>query len=248
MQEEEVRTGQSHQGCRPTEQAETAETAEATRIPNAAWQADEDWGAQIWLHITTGERRGEICVALQRFDLTWDEDADAASVDGTMQVERAITKTKTGWVEGPTQDHQQRRIVLDPETIAISREYRCRCEPWAAQAGFELAGDAFVFSPTADHRTFYKPDSITQRYGRLVARLEIVTSIHKLRHYSATELILGGRTTTLMAGHQPVGQSYLWDTLRSTLTPPDLNGRFPTARICSGPPWTAGLGQRRPDP
>jgi integrase len=33
------------------------------------------------------------------------------------------------------------------------------------------------------------PDSVTQRYDRMVTRLGIETTLHKLRHYSATELI-----------------------------------------------------------
>ena len=26
-----------------------------------AWSRDPDWGAQVWVHMTTGARRGEIC-------------------------------------------------------------------------------------------------------------------------------------------------------------------------------------------
>ncbi len=57
-----------------------------------------------------------------------------------------------------------------------------------------------------------KPDSVTQRYGRLAARLGIKTSIHKLRHYSATELIAAGvdvRTVAGRLGHAGGGSTTL---------------------------------------
>ncbi len=44
------------------------------------------------------------------------------------------------------------------------------------------------------------PDSVSQRYSKQVARLGIATSIHKLRHYSATELIAAGVDVRTVAG------------------------------------------------
>lgn len=41
---------------------------------------------------------------------------------------------------------------------------------------------------------------MSQRYAKLAARLGIKTSIHKLRHYSATELISGGVDIRTFAG------------------------------------------------
>jgi hypothetical protein len=40
-----------------------------------------------------------------------------------------------------------------------------------------------------------KPSSVTRRYDRLARRLGINTTLHKLRHYSATELIAAGVDT-----------------------------------------------------
>src|SRR5688572_24083741 len=37
-----------------------------------------------------------------------------------------------------------------------------------------------------------KPATVSQRYSRLAHRIGIKTTLHKLRHYSATELIAGG--------------------------------------------------------
>ena len=46
--------------------------AEAARIVNEAWK-DPDWGTFIWLAMTTGARRGELCaLRWSRIDLTPD--------------------------------------------------------------------------------------------------------------------------------------------------------------------------------
>jgi hypothetical protein len=71
-----------------------------------------------------------------------------------------------------------------------------------------------VFSRDPDGATHLRPDSLTQRYGRLATRLGIRTSIHKLRAYNATELIAAGvdiRTVAGRLGHGSGGAT----TLRS---------------------------------
>ena len=49
------------------------------------------------------------------------------------------------------------------------------------------------------------PASLTQRYERMAASLGIRTTLHKLRHYSATELIAAGVDVRTIAGR--LGQS-----------------------------------------
>ena len=70
----------------------------------------------------------------------------------------------------------------------------------AAALGHELAHDAFVFSHSGDGAAHMNPRTITRRYARLVHRLGIKTTFHKLRHYSATELIAGGVDVRTVAG------------------------------------------------
>jgi len=63
-----------------------------------------------------------------------------------------------------------------------------------------------------DGSTHLKPESVSQRYNKLVARLGIKTSIHKLRHYSATKLISAGvdvRTVAGRLGHSGGGTTTL---------------------------------------
>ncbi|HEX4361410.1 MAG TPA: tyrosine-type recombinase/integrase [Pseudonocardia sp.] len=91
-------------------------------------------------------------------------------------------------------------------------DHRSRCEQRAAALGIVLTGDEFVFSPTPDGSQHLKPASLGQRYGRLAIRLGIKTSLHKLRHYSATELIKAGvdiRTVAGRLGHGGGGATTL---------------------------------------
>lgn len=91
-------------------------------------------------------------------------------------------------------------------------EHRDRCRARAADLGIDLPEDAFVFTGAPDGSRFLAPGSVSQRYDRLAARLKIKTTLHKLRHYSATELILAGvdiRTVGGRLGHGSGGATTL---------------------------------------
>lgn len=63
-----------------------------------------------------------------------------------------------------------------------------------------------------DHREPYSPNAVTQRYKDMAARLEIRTTLHALRHYSATELLTAGvdlRTVAGRLGHGGGGATTL---------------------------------------
>jgi integrase/DNA-binding transcriptional regulator YhcF (GntR family) len=165
-------------------------TADAARIVTEAWK-DPDWGTLVWLTMVTGARRGELCglrwkhVDLEHAVLTYD---------------RSIGQDEDGTWEKDTKQHQQRRNALDPETVSVLTEHWSRCQQRAAALGIVLTGDEFVFSAAPDGGQHLNPASVGQRYGRLAARLGIKTSLHKLRHYSATELIKAGVDIRTVAG------------------------------------------------
>jgi integrase/DNA-binding transcriptional regulator YhcF (GntR family) len=173
---------------KPSPQPPTA--AEAARILKEAWK-DPDWGTMVWLTMVTGLRRGELCA------IRWRHVNLPSAV---LSLEKSISQRGSRTWEKETKTHQQRRITLDQETVRLLVEHRTRCEARAAALGIELSAHAFVFSLAPDGSTYLRPDSVTSRYGLFARRLGLKTSIHKLRHYSATELIAAGVDVRTVAG------------------------------------------------
>ncbi|PSL08193.1 DNA-binding transcriptional regulator YhcF (GntR family) [Haloactinopolyspora alba] len=178
---------------------------EAARIVTAAWDSDADWGMLVWLTMVTGYRRGELCA------IRW-EDIDLPN--RVLHLSRSIGQLGRRRWEKDTKSHADRRVVLDEATVELLGEHRDRWVARMAALGMELSQDAYVFSLKPDGSEPRIPDSVTQRYGKLARRLGIRTTLHKLRHYNATELIAAGvniRTVAGRLGHGSGGTT----TLRS---------------------------------
>lgn len=173
----------------PTPNPTPPSTEDAARILQAAWEQDETWGTLIWLVMTTGARRGEIC-ALRRNYVDLDR--------GVLHLPSSLSEHDLR--EKQTKTHQQRRLALDVETVQVLREHLGAQLAMAASIGAELAPDAFLFSysPTGDSPMH--PSTVSHRYARLVKQLGIETTFHKLRHYNATELIAAGVDVRTVAG------------------------------------------------
>jgi integrase len=175
----------------PKPRPQPPSSQEAARILAEAWN-DPDWGLLVWVVMVTGLRRGELC------SVRW-RDLDLEEV-GVLRLERSIAQRSSVTWEKDTKSHQQRRIALDEETVGLLREHRTRFAARAKAVGVELSDGGFVFSLAPDGSTHLRPDSVSQRYGKLARRLGIRTTIHKLRHYSATELITAGVDVRTVAG------------------------------------------------
>lgn len=150
-------------------------TADAASIINEAWRRDPDWGALVWLAMTTGARRGELCA------LRW---THVDLVGAVLTLRRSIAQHSGEIWEKDTKTHQQRRVVLDPETVAVLTEHWDRHEARASAIGLTLGSDAFVFSLAPDSSTHLQPSAVTHRYAQQVASQKIDTTLHKLRHYN----------------------------------------------------------------
>ncbi|MBO0811289.1 MAG: tyrosine-type recombinase/integrase [Microlunatus sp.] len=195
-----IKTGEPPAAPRPNPKPPTA--GEAVRIVEEAFK-EPAWGALVWLAMTSGARRGELCA------LRWSRvDLDTGTVVIDSSIAQLAGKT---WLKS-TKTHQQRRITLESATVEILRELRAEAEARAAAIGANLTPDAYVFSLVPDSSTYRLPDSVSQRYSKTAARLGIKTHLHQLRHYSATELIAAGvdiRTVAGRLGHSGGGTTTL---------------------------------------
>ena len=165
-------------------------TEQAAKIAGEAWR-DLDWGMLVWLAFTTGARRGELCA------LAWDR-FDFGKPEAVVTIRSSIAQSGGKTWEKDTKSHQQRRITLDAQTTALLRSYRQHCAERAKLK--EMPATARVFSLKPDGSAWLKPDSVSQRYARMCARLGWDMNIHQLRHYSATELITAGVDVRTVAG------------------------------------------------
>lgn len=193
----------------------TAEQAAA--LVNECWRW-ADLGPFVWLAMTTGARRGELCA------LRWERlkaihaergqhECIAAGCRWVLDVRRAIAQGNDGQIEEKdTKTHQHRLIALDAETVAVLTEHRQRCAEAAKAIGVTLTDKHYMFADTAEGTVARKPNLMSDRYERCADRLGIDTTLKNLRHYSATELIVGGvdiRTVAGRLGHSGGGTTTL---------------------------------------
>jgi integrase len=179
--------------------------AEAAQLLDAAFEMDEDWGTLVWLVMTTGLRRGEVC-ALRWRDIDLDEE--------TVEIRRNYILHKGVGTEKETKTHQMRRIALDSETVTVLRTHRVRVAERLEALDQAVTNDTYVFTgtKTPDHSKPYSPHAVSSRYRDMAERLNIDTHIHALRHYSATELLTAGidlRTVAGRLGHGGGGATTL---------------------------------------
>ncbi|WP_202865732.1 site-specific integrase [Kribbella turkmenica] len=167
--------------------------------------------------------------------------------NAVLHLEKAIgQRSGRKWAKD-TKAHQDRRITLDPDTTELLREHKARSTARAEQLQIELADDSFAFSLAPDRSTHLIPDSVTQRYSKLASRLRIKTTLHKLCHCSATELIAAGvdiRTVAGRLGHGGGGTTPCAPTPSGSPNPTSA----PLARSPPAFPVGQGSQTRQPSP
>ena len=179
--------------------------ADAARLIDEAFRTSEEWGTLVWLVMTTGMRRGEVCA------LRWSRinlDTEQIEVRSSYRLRRGVGKEKD------TKTHQMRHIALDSETVALLRAHKETCQGEFRKAGVKFTDDTYVFAGVRqkERTVAYSPHALSSRYKRMAEALEIDTHIHALRHYSATELLTAGvdlRTVAGRLGHGGGGATTL---------------------------------------
>jgi integrase len=169
---------------------------QAAAMLTAAWKDDPDWGCLLWVAMTSGPRRGELC-GLRWYDVDFDAEV--------LTIARNYVEFGRHRVHKDTKTHQQRRIALSPESIAVLHAHLERSSRKAATIGIELAHDAFLFSSAPDSSTPMLPGTVTKKYARQARALGIDSHLHELRHYSATELLAAGVDLRTVAGRMGHG-------------------------------------------
>ncbi|MFC9251643.1 tyrosine-type recombinase/integrase [Amycolatopsis thailandensis] len=186
----------------PAPNPEPPSPEEAALLLNAAWK-DIFFGTLVWTAFTTSPRRAEIC------GFRWKDFDRKRKV---LSVRRNVVQDgKDLWVKLPKTSHR-RNIALDDESVAVLVDYYEYCVAEAAKVDLAITDESYIFSLSPDGSTPYRPETLTQRYNRLADRLGINTTIRRVRHYSATELIIAGvdiRTVAGRLGHSGGGTTTL---------------------------------------
>jgi integrase len=200
----------------------------------------DDWfRLLILLGLATGARVGELC-ALRWSDLELDADPPQARIRQAVTVDRGgggrrfkATKTAAG----------DRRVVLDPYTVAALRRHRAERTVIAAAFGGAHRDDLDLVLAKPDGSGFL-PTSASQRFRRLVLRLGLPDGVHlhTLRHSAASFLAAAGVPASDIAaqlGHADGGAL----ALRTYVHPLDENRRRAAAVLGQVVEQAAGPGQ-----
>jgi integrase len=206
--------------------------ADAARLLERAFEMDADWGVLVWLAMTTGARRGELCA------LRWSRvDLD----EGVIDIRKNYRLRRGVGQEKDTKTHQMRRIALDTGTVALLSDHRARWAQRLESLGLEITDGMYVFTGARQPvpEVPYSPHGFASRYKTMATRLGIDTHLHQLRHYSATELLNAGvdlRTVAGRLGHGGGGATTLkvyaaWVAASDRKAAELLGARMPKAAL-----------------
>jgi integrase len=128
----------------------------------AAEATNPEMASLIFVAVTTGCRRGELC------GLRW-SDVDLAL--STIVVRRSISDADGKISVKGTKTHQARRLALDPATVEVLRRHLSFVEVRAIAAETALSQNAYVWSQMLDGSAPYRPDRVTETFRNLTERI-----------------------------------------------------------------------------
>jgi integrase len=170
------------------------------RIAAAERSRRPEYARAILVAATTGLRRAEICALRRHRDVDWDR--------RLLKVSASIVVLKdVPLQEIPTKNRRERVLALDELTLSILRAQVASLEERAVLARAELLPDAYVFSDDIHGAVPWKPDAVSQYFGRLRARAGLThVDFHDLRRFMETygqEMGYSVSQVAMRAGHDP---------------------------------------------
>jgi integrase len=131
-----------------------AEVEQLCQLLEAAVEVVPDIAPLLTLGAVTGMRRGEL-VTIRRSRVHPDE--------GLLTIDAATSGTRVK----TTKTRRERKVAIDPDTMAMLQRHCAEMDERAAMCGIELAPEAFVFSLALDCTTPMPPDHVTRRMALL---------------------------------------------------------------------------------
>ena len=178
----------------PTPQDIRALIAEAERSKRP------EMARAILVAATTGLRRAELC-AVRRW-----RDVDLER--GLLRVSASIVNLPGQPIgEIPTENRRVRVLAIDELMAAILRAQMDQVEERAVIAQADLVDDPYVFTDALDGAEPWKPDAVSQYFGRLRQRAGLdKVQFHPLRKFMETygqEMGYSVTQVAMRAGHDP---------------------------------------------
>ncbi len=156
---------------------------QVARILRAARDEDSMLGLAVWLAAVTGARRGELC------GLRWsDVDLEGA----TVVIRRSVAEISRRLTIKDPKTHQVRRIAVRRRDDRSPSGSSSNPSREALACGVALDDEAYVLSDDAAGRTPLHPDLFSDRFRRVVRKLEIRCRLHDLRHWHVTQALGAG--------------------------------------------------------
>ena len=154
----------------------------------------------ILVAATTGLRRAELCALRCSRDLDLER--------GVLRVSASIVNLAgQPLAEIPTKNRRVRTLALDDLTVAILRAQIAEVEARARLVRADLIDDPYVFTDSADGSEPWKPDTVSQYFGRMRKRVGLdQLDFHHLRKFMETygqEMGYSVTQVAMRAGHDP---------------------------------------------
>ena len=142
---------------------------EVRRLIEAAGRSRRpEYARAILVAATTGLRRAELCALRRTRDVDWDR--------RLLKVSASIVVLKDVPLhEIPTKNRRERMLALDELTLSMLRAQVQFLEQRARLARVDLVPDAYVFSDDISGAVPWKPDAVSQYFGRLRTRAGLAT-------------------------------------------------------------------------